>query len=588
MNILIIGFGFVGKATYLINNKDINIFVYDINPDLCIPQNINLKEIVNSIDLVFISLPTPINIDGTCYTKLIDNVIQNVNHEYIIIRSTIPIGYCDSKKVFFMPEFLTEKNWKDDFINNKHWIFGIYENCPLEKKKVFIQRVNKLFNSAYENKSIKYNNIHFSSNKEAELTKLIRNTFLSTKVTYFNEIYDLTQKLNINYNNVIELVKRDERIGITHMNCPGHDGLRGYGGTCFPKDTNSMYYQMVGNGIDTHIFEANLHRNEIIDRPQRDWLSDKGRTNVQDNKYKIILVTGGAGFLGRHLCKKLLENANNKVICLDNLITGKESNIDELKVNPNFKFLQFDITKKIFLPHVDEIYNLASLASPDKYKAFPIETIMVNFQGTKNVLDLAKTHNAKILLTSTSEVYGDPLIHPQPEEYYGNVNTIGERSCYDESKRLAETLMYEYKKQYNLDTKIVRIFNTYGPYMDEKDGRVITNFIYKIKMDEPLEIYGNGNQTRSFCYVDDLIDGIIKMMNSIESGPINLGNPDCEFTLNELINVLQKISNKDLQVKYLPETENDPKCRKPIIEKAQKLLNWYPKICLEEGLKKMF
>jgi UDP-glucuronate decarboxylase len=372
------------------------------------------------------------------------------------------------------------------------------------------------------------------------------------------------------------------------MNCPGYDELRGYDGTCFPKDTNSMYYQMVGQGIDTHIFEANLHRNENIDRPQRDWLSDKGPTNIQYNKFKIILVTGGAGFLGRHLCKKLLENPNNKIICLDNLITGKESNIDELKVNPNFKFLQFDITKKIFLPHIDEIYNLASLASPDKYKAYPIETIMVNFQGTKNVLDLAKTHNSKILLSSTSEVYGDPLIHPQPEEYYGNVNTIGERSCYDESKRLAETLMYEYKKQYNLDTKIIRIFNTYGPYMDEKDGRVITNFIYKIKNNEPLEIYGSGNQTRSFCYVDDLIDGIIKMMNSPESGPINLGNPDCEFTLNELVNVLKKISNKELQVNYLPETENDPKCRKPIIDKAQKLLNWYPTISLEEGLKKMF
>jgi len=344
---------------------------------------------------------------------------------------------------------------------------------------------------------------------------------------------------------------------------------------------------MVGHGIDTHMFEANLYRNESIDRPERDWLGDKGRTNVGDNKFKIILVTGGAGFLGRHLCQKLLECPFNKVISLDNFITGKETNIEEFKTNPNFKLLKFDITKKIFLPHVDEIYHLASLASPDKYKAYPIETIMVNFEGTKNVLDLAKVHDAKLLLTSTSEVYGDPLVHPQPEEYYGNVNTIGERSCYDESKRLAETLMYEYKKKYNLDTKIVRLFNTYGPYMDEKDGRVITNFLYKIKKNEAIEIYGSGEQTRSFCYVTDTIDGLVKMMGSSESGPINIGNPNCEFTLNELVSLLKKITGNDLEVKYLPGTENDPKCRKPIIEKANQKLNWYPTILLEEGLRKM-
>ena len=585
MNILIIGFGFVGKATYLLNNKDINIFVYDINPDICIPKNLNLNEIIKIVDLVFINLPTPLNIDGTCYTKLIDDTIDKINHEFIIVRSTIPIGYCDSKNVFFMPEFLTEKNWKDDFINNTNWIFGIYENCRIEKKNKFIDKITYLINSAYINKSINYNNVSFCTTKEAELTKLVKNTFLSTKVTYFNEIYELTNKLNINYNNVINLVKTDERIGKTHMLCPGHDGKRGYGGTCFPKDTNSMYYQMISHNINSHIFEANLYRNEMIDRPERDWLDDKGRTNISNNNNKIILVTGGAGFLGRHLCKKLLEDKNNKVICLDNLITGKEKNIEEFLNNPNFKFLKFDITKKIFLPHVDEIYNLASLASPDKYKKYPLETINVNFMGTQNLLELAKTHKAKILLTSTSEVYGDPLIHPQPEEYYGNVNTIGERSCYDESKRLAETLMYEYRKIYNLDTKIVRIFNTYGPYMDENDGRVITNFIYKIKNNEPIEIYGDGEQTRSFCFVDDMINGLIKMMNSVENGPINLGNPNCEFTLNELVKLLEKIINKKLDVIKLEKTENDPRCRKPIIDKAIEKLNWFPQINLEDGLK---
>jgi UDP-glucuronate decarboxylase len=584
MNILVIGFGFVGKATYLLNNKDINIFVYDINPSLCDPLGLVLEEAVKQADLIFISLPTPLNIDGTCYTKLIDDLLIKITHDYIIIRSTIPVGYCDSKNVFAMPEFLTEANWKNDFINNKHWIFGIYDNCQIDIKNIFIDRINKLFSLAYENKSINYNDIIFCTNKEAELNLLIKNTFLSTKVSYFNEIYDLAKKLNINYNKVIDLVKSDDRIGLTHMSCPSYDGKRGYGGTCFPKDTNSMYYQMVENGIDTYLFEANLYRNENIDRPERDWLSDKGRTNITTNKFNIILVTGGAGFLGRNLCAKLLEDPTNKIICLDNLITGKKSNIDEFISNPNFKFLQFDITKKLFLPKVDLIYHLASLASPDKYKAYPIETIMVNFLGTKNVLDLARVHNAKVLLTSTSEVYGDPLIHPQPEEYYGNVNTIGERSCYDESKRLAETIMYEYRKQYNLDTKIVRLFNTYGPYMDEKDGRVITNFIYKIKNNEPVEIYGNGEQTRSFCYVDDLIDGLVKMMESTEPGPINLGNPNCEFTLNELVKLLEKITKKEIKINYLPSTENDPKCRKPIIDKANQKLNWYPQIMLEEGL----
>lgn len=587
MNILLIGFGFVGKATYLLNNKDINIFVYDINPDVCIPKNINLHDIVKQVDLIFISLPTPLDIDGTCYTRLIDDTIEKLEHEFIIIRSTIPVGYCDSKEVFFMPEFLTEKNWKNDFINNSNWIFGIYDNCNDDKKNQFIEKITYLINSAYNNKSINCNTITFSTTKETELTKLIKNTFLSTKVAYFNEIYDLTNKLNVNYNNVIDLVKTDERIGNTHMMCPGHDGKRGYGGTCFPKDTNSMYYQMVHNSIDTRIFEANLYRNEVIDRPERDWLTDKGRTNIVNGENKIIVVAGGAGFLGRHLCKRLLDDENNKIICVDNLITGREKNIEEFVHNPRFKFLKFDITKSIFLPHVDEIYNLASFASPDKYKAYPLETINVNFQGTKNLLELAKAHNAKILLTSTSEVYGDPFIHPQPEEYYGNVNTVGERSCYDESKRLAETLMYEYRKIYNLNTKIVRIFNTYGSHMDEKDGRVITNFLCKIKKNEPIEIYGDGEQTRSFCYVDDMIDGLIKMMDSTEKGPINLGNPDCEFTLNKLVKLLEEMFNKKLYVNYLAKTEDDPKCRKPVIDKAVTKLNWYPKIDIKEGLRQM-
>lgn len=299
---------------------------------------------------------------------------------------------------------------------------------------------------------------------------------------------------------------------------------------------------------------------------------------------KVILVTGGAGFLGRNLCEKLLENPRNKVVCIDNFITGKKSNIEAFQKNPNFISFDFDITKPFETPLVHEIYHLASIASPEKYKQYPLETIMVNVQGSKNVLDVAKACHAKVLLTSTSEVYGDPLIHPQPEEYLGNVNTVGERSCYDESKRMAETLFYEYRKLYGVDTKIVRLFNTYGPYLDPKDGRVISNFLYQIRHNQPVTIYGDGHQTRSFCYVDDMIDGLMRMMASDEKGPINLGNPDCEFTLNELLLLLALILKKPIDVRYQPMTENDPKVRKPVIDKARERLGWNPSIDLEAGL----
>jgi UDP-glucuronate decarboxylase len=271
---------------------------------------------------------------------------------------------------------------------------------------------------------------------------------------------------------------------------------------------------------------------------------------------------------------------------MDNLITGKIDNIDEFVGNPNFKFVNFDITNKIFLPKVDEIYHLACIASPDKYKAHSIETLMTSFVGTKNVLDLAKKHGAKVLFTSTSEVYGDPLVHPQPESYHGNVNTVGERSCYDEGKRVAETLLYEYRKKFNINVKIVRLFNTYGPYMDLNDGRVITNFINQIMKNENVKIYGDGTQTRSFCYVDDLIVGLVSMMASDEHGPVNLGNPNCEFTITELVQIFEKISARKLQVDYLPSTENDPKQRKPDITMAEEKLGFKPVIELETGIQK--
>lgn len=306
-----------------------------------------------------------------------------------------------------------------------------------------------------------------------------------------------------------------------------------------------------------------------------------------------VIITGGAGFLGRHICERMLKD-NKIVYCIDNLITGKMNNIKEFLTNKNFYFINKDITTGLTklvddgeLPNeIYCIYHLACIASPPSYKKYALETLSTSFDGTRNVLELAKLTNAKVLFSSTSEVYGDPLVHPQYEEYYGNVNTLGERSCYDEGKRVAETLIYEYKRAYNLDVKIVRIFNTYGPYMDINDGRVITNFIKQINRKEPLIIYGDGSQTRSFCYVDDLINGLLLLMESKEQGPINIGNPYCEFTLNSLVEEFQKIVNNPLQIKYIESTQNDPKQRKPDISKAKKLLNWNPSIQLEEGIKK--
>lgn len=300
-----------------------------------------------------------------------------------------------------------------------------------------------------------------------------------------------------------------------------------------------------------------------------------------------ILITGGAGFIGSHLIKKLLID-NNYIICVDNLITGDINNIKNYINNPNFKFINTNIIDKSIINlfddiHISEIYHLASIASPDKYKLYSLETLNTNILGTINILELTKKNNCKLLFTSTSEIYGDPWIYPQNEDYFGNVNTMGERSCYDEGKRVAETYIYEYKKIYNLDIKIVRLFNTYGPNMNINDGRVITNFIRSFINNEPLLIYGDGYQTRSFCYIDDTIDGIIKMMNSIYDGPINIGNPNYELSIKELAELFIKLNN-NLFIKNLNKTQDDPKIRRPDITKAIKLLNWNPNISLEDGI----
>ena len=295
------------------------------------------------------------------------------------------------------------------------------------------------------------------------------------------------------------------------------------------------------------------------------------------------LVTGGAGFLGSHLIDQLIF-AGEEVFCLDNYLTGKKHNINHHLSNPQFEFIRHDVTTPIKL-EVDKIWHLACPASPVHYQSNPIKTAKTSFMGTYNMLGLAKRIGAKFLMASTSEIYGDPEIHPQPESYRGNVNTFGKRACYNEGKRIAETLCHDYKRIHNVDIKIVRIFNTYGPRMLPDDGRVVSQFIVKALKGEPIEIYGDGSQTRSFCYVDDLISGLIKSMESKLYMPVNLGNP-YEYTIKELAKKVRNLINPNLKFIYKPLPEDDPSKRMPVIDKAKKELSWQPYISLEEGLDK--
>jgi UDP-glucuronate decarboxylase len=297
-----------------------------------------------------------------------------------------------------------------------------------------------------------------------------------------------------------------------------------------------------------------------------------------------ILVTGGAGFIGSHLCERLVSEGN-EVLCLDNFFTGRRENIFHLLDNPRFELIRHDVTEPILL-EVDQIYNLACPASPVHYQYNPVKTVKTNVMGAINMLGLAKRVRARILQASTSEVYGDPLVHPQTEDYWGNVNPIGIRSCYDEGKRIAETLMTDYHRQNNVDIRIARIFNTYGPRMLEDDGRVVSNFIVQALRGEPLTLYGEGQQTRSFCYVDDLVEGLMRLMNADGiHDPVNLGNPG-EFTIMQLAEEVVKTCDSTSGFTYLPLPADDPKQRKPNIGRAQALLGWNPTIPLREGLKK--
>lgn len=297
------------------------------------------------------------------------------------------------------------------------------------------------------------------------------------------------------------------------------------------------------------------------------------------------LVTGGAGFIGSHLCERLIKEGN-EVICIDNLGSGNFENVRHLSSNKKFRFIKHNIIEPLQLieGRIDGIYHLASRASPKDYQKYPVETALANSVGTNRMAKLALAKNAKILFTSTSEAYGEPKEHPQKETYWGNVNPVGIRSCYDESKRFGEALLMAYYREYNVDIKIIRIFNTYGPRMRIDDGRVIPNFISQCLQNKPITIYGDGSQTRSFCYVDDLVEGIIKMMNSKERGPKNLGNPR-EFTILETAKLIKKMTNSSSKLVFEKLPTDDPSKRQPDISKARALLNWEPKINFEEGLK---
>jgi len=299
---------------------------------------------------------------------------------------------------------------------------------------------------------------------------------------------------------------------------------------------------------------------------------------------KRILVTGGAGFIGSHLCKRLVD-AGHDVLCVDNFYTGRRQNLYELLSNPRFELARHDVCFSLYV-EVDEIYNLACPASPIHYQFDPVQTTKTSVHGAINMLGLAKRIKAKILQASTSEVYGDPIVHPQTEEYWGNVNPIGPRSCYDEGKRCAETLFFDYRRQHNLGIKVARIFNTYGPRMHPHDGRGVSNFIVQALQNQNITIYGDGSQTRSFCYVDDLVEGLIRLMGTPDhvTGPINLGNPN-EFTIKQLATSVIELTNSSSQIEYKPLPTDDPKQRQPDIQKAVELLDWNPTVQLREGLK---
>lgn len=552
----IIGNGFVGRATSLLDK----CLIYDKDPKL---SNATLEQVVKSSDILFICVPTPSLPNGDCDTRIVKSVLEDIrnvyNHPCIVCRSTVPVGFCQQNNIFFMPEFLTEKNWKDDFFTCSLWIFGGHDTA-------FQMKMSTVIFNAHKEHRIQHSNMAFVTTSEAEAIKYFRNAFLATKISFSNEFYRFCKKQGIDYEQVRYFACQDSRIGNSHTAVPGHDGKFGFGGTCLPKDTLSLRNQMQ----DSIIVDAVVRRNETVDRPEKDWLADAGR--AVSNTQETILVTGGAGFIGTNLVNYLRARGEH-VTVIDNFISSKRKDgvleMDICDIDPTrFK-------------NIKAIYHLACPASPIKYQADPIHTIRTCVEGTRRVLEIARLNKCKILLTSTSEVYGEPLVTPQPESYRGNVNTVGIRACYDEGKRIAETLFFEYRK--HCDTKIVRIFNTYGKFLDPDDGRVVTNFLKQAKAGDDITIYGDGSQTRSFCYVDDMVDGLVKMMNSDEPGPINLGNPH-EQTVLSIAKQIIELTGSTSKIVFCDLPKDDPTNRCPDITLAKERLHWSPKISFKEGI----
>lgn len=352
--------------------------------------------------------------------------------------------------------------------------------------------------------------------------------------------------------------------------------------------SRSSFAEAPSTNVDHQQLSASARSSTpILGTPEEEQTHDvsKLRPPNRHSQKKRILVTGGAGFIGSHLVDRLMDEGH-MVIVVDSLFTGKKGNLERHFASPRFEFIRQDVIEPLHV-EVDQIYHLACPASPIHYKYNPIHTLKTSFMGTYNMLGLAKRTHARFLITSTSEVYGDPLVHPQTEDYWGNVNPIGERSCYDEGKRVAETLCYDFKRQNGVDVRIARIFNTYGPRMALNDGRVVSNFVGQALRGEKLTIQGSGNQTRSFCYVSDQVDGLIKLMNTEKvDGPVNIGNPH-EFTIRELADVVKQAVEPTLDITYTPLTPDDPKQRKPDITKAKDKLGWEPNVELIDGLKLM-
>ena len=583
MNIGIIGIGVVGSTTKKVLEKYHQLFPYDKYKE---PYNSNdkLRELAENSEVVFICVPTPMKQSGEIDYSTIHNSLKVLLEELekknrdpreilIVIRSTAVSGSTNKFaeeypfRFVFNPEFLRDKYALEDMENTDRIIIG----ADLEED---YEKLANVYRPLFPNAKYIFVDI-----KTAEMIKYCANVMLAGQISLANELYQICKATGIDYNVVKEVILLDERIA-KNIDVPGHDGDLGFGGKCFPKDLNALIYLSREKMYRPYLLEEIWRLNERV-RKKRDWLSYQPFSKMN------ILVTGGAGFLGSNLCKFLLEKGNH-VICLDDFSTGKRENVLDLEKNDNFSLITHDITFTLdaeSLGHIDQIYNLACPASPTHYQYDALKTINVNTKGIHNILELAKLNRATVLQASTSEIYGDPLEHPQKEEYRGNVNTIGPRACYDEGKRIGETFFADYKRKFNMSIRISRIFNTYGPNMNVEDGRVVSNFIVQALKNEPLAVYGSGNQTRSFCYVDDLINGLYSLMNSNHTYPVNLGNPQ-EFSILELAKKIIQMTNSKSEIVFKELPQDDPVRRKPEISMAENILNWKPKVSVDDGLRK--